>query len=107
MNGRPWLEALKGTLREEFIDFEKDPDETPSFHPEQRRKRYESHANKASSVGGRWIAHAMQGEDERRLQTASWTLKERLGELIWQSPDNGFYYSWEIALHSLKNGGTA
>lgn len=45
--------------------------------------------------------------EETRLVAAGWTAKERLGTDIWQSPENGFYYSEEMALRILEKGGTA
>ena len=37
----------------------------------------------------------------RELHTAGWEPKERCGKLIWKHPDNGFYYSQEMAAHFL------
>ncbi len=37
-----------------------------------------------------------------KLVAAGWKPKERGGKLIWQSPDNGFYYSQEMATHLLE-----
>src|SRR5215217_998338 len=41
------------------------------------------------------------GPQARKLLTASWKPKERCGKIIWQRPDNGFYYSQEMASHFL------
>jgi hypothetical protein len=49
-------------------------------------------------VGDPW------GEDEQRLIAAGWKPKERGGKIIWQSPDNGFYYSQEVAIRFLDSG---
>ena len=41
------------------------------------------------------------GPEARKLLAAGWEPKERCGKLIWKHPDNGFYYSQEIAGHFL------
>ncbi len=49
-------------------------------------------------------ARVLQGEDERRLLAAGWSPRERCGPLektIWANPETGFYFSQEVALHSL------
>ncbi len=40
----------------------------------------------------------------RKLLSADWEPKERCGKLIWRHPDNGFYYSQEMAVHFLSRG---
>ena len=42
------------------------------------------------------------GPQARKLLTASWKPKERCGKIIWQRPNNGFYYSKEVGLHLLN-----
>jgi hypothetical protein len=37
----------------------------------------------------------------RKLRAADWKPKERCGKTIWESPNNGFYYSQEMAAHFL------
>jgi len=37
----------------------------------------------------------------RELEAAGFKPKERCGKIIWQRPDNGFYYSQEMASHLL------
>jgi len=39
------------------------------------------------------------------LVATGWTPKERLGKTLWQSPENEFWYSQEIAWQLLENGG--
>ena len=36
-----------------------------------------------------------------KLSAAGWEPKERCGKVIWKRPDNGFYYSQEMASHLL------
>ena len=43
----------------------------------------------------------------RKLQAAGWKPKERCGKIIWQSPENGFWYSQEMALQLSENGDVA
>jgi TubC N-terminal docking domain len=38
----------------------------------------------------------------RELEAAGFKPKERCGKIIWQRPDNGFYYSKEVSLHLLN-----
>ena len=38
----------------------------------------------------------------RELEAAGFKPKERCGKIIWQRPDNGFYYSKEESLHLLN-----
>jgi|SRR5215217_4201910 len=40
----------------------------------------------------------------RKLLAGGWEPKERCGKLIWKHPDNGFYYSQEMAVHLLDRG---
>ena len=42
--------------------------------------------------------------ERRKLEVAGFKPKERCGKIIWQRPDNGFYYSQEVALHLLGSG---
>jgi len=37
-----------------------------------------------------------------KLSAAGWEPKERCGKVIWKHPGNGFYYSQEVAIHSLN-----
>jgi len=36
-----------------------------------------------------------------KLSAAGWEPKERCGKVIWKRPDNGFYFSQEMASHLL------
>ena|SRR5829696_1248058 len=40
--------------------------------------------------------------DACKLSAAGWEPKERCGKVIWKHPGNGFYYSQEVAIHSLN-----
>lgn len=102
MSGRPWLEALKATMRE------RDPDTEETLEKISEALRLEgceSPADEptpdvdiqtAKKVRGSWR------EEERRLIVAGWKPKERGGFLIWANPKTGFYFSQEIALHRLE-----
>ncbi len=48
----------------------------------------------------------LQGKapEARKLLAAGWKPKERCGKTIWESRDNGFYYSQEMAIHFLGRG---
>ena len=41
------------------------------------------------------------------LRAAGWMHKERCGKTIWQSQDNGFWYSQEMALRLSESGGAS
>jgi len=43
----------------------------------------------------------------RKPRTAGWKPKERCGKTIWQSPQNGFWYSQEMALRLSESGGAS
>ncbi len=47
----------------------------------------------------------VRSSEEIGLVAAGWTRKERLGKSIWQSPQNGFWYSREMASRLLESGG--
>ena len=40
--------------------------------------------------------------ERREHEAASFKPKERCGKIIWQRPNNGFYYSKEVSLHLLN-----
>jgi TubC N-terminal docking domain len=42
--------------------------------------------------------------EQRKLSAAGWKPNERCGKTIWKRPDNGFYYSQEMAVHFLDKG---
>jgi hypothetical protein len=106
MNGRPWLEALKVTIRERGADTEKPSEKILEALPSEGCERCECPADvppllvdtqTAEKVRGSW------GEEERRLIAAGWEPKERGGLVIWaKNPETGFYYSLEGALYRLE-----
>jgi hypothetical protein len=106
MSGRPWLEALKATIREHSADTDGLPQNIPEAPPSEGCKRCESRVDVPTPVVDRQSAEKVRrswGEEERRLMAAGWEPKERCGRIIWQRPDNGFYYSQEVALHFLDS----
>ena len=48
----------------------------------------------------------LSSPEVRKLKTAGWKPKERCGKTIWQSPDNGFWYSQAMAMHLQSQEGT-
>ena len=46
------------------------------------------------------------GPEDRKLQSAGFELKERLGKILWERPDTGLWESQEMALHPLKREST-
>jgi hypothetical protein len=105
MSGRPWLEALKVTIRERGTHTEKLSEKILEALPSERCERCESPTDvppplvdtqTAEKVRGSW------GEEERRLIAAGWEPKERGGHLIWANPETGFYCSQEVALYRLE-----
>ena len=105
MSGRPWLEALKTTIRERSAD----PDETQENKSEtlplegcERCKSLSNVLTPVADVRTTEKVHGPWGEEERRLIAAGWKPKERGGLVIWANPETGFYCSQEVALHRLK-----
>ena len=105
MSGRPWLEALKVTIRERGADTQKPPEKILEALPSEGCERCECPADvppplvdtqTAEKVRGSW------GEEERRLIAAGWEPKERGGLVIWANPETGFYCSQEVALYRLE-----
>jgi hypothetical protein len=105
MSGRPWLEALKVTIRERGADTEKPPEKISEALPPEGCERCESLTDgptpavdiqTAEKVRGSW------GEEERRLIATGWEPKERGGLVIWANPETGFYCSQEVALRRLE-----
>lgn len=45
---------------------------------------------------------AALGPEGRKLEASGWKPKERCGKTIWASPENGFWYSEEMALLRLR-----
>jgi hypothetical protein len=105
MSGRPWLEALKVTIRERGTHTEKLSENILEALPSEGCERCECPADvppplvdtqTAEKVRGSW------GEEERRLIAAGWEPKERGGLVIWANPETGFYCSQEVALYRLE-----
>ena len=42
--------------------------------------------------------------ETQRLLAVGWEPKKRSEKIIWKQPDNGFYYSQEMAAHFLLRG---
>jgi hypothetical protein len=107
MSGRPWLEALKGTIREHSSDTDETPEKISEALPSKGRERCESLADEPAPVAAVWTVERVRGswgEEERRLIAAGWKPKERCGKIIWERPDDGFYVSQEAAIHFLDVG---
>jgi len=49
----------------------------------------------------------LSSPEVRKLKIAGWKPKERCGKTIWQSPQNGFWYSQEMALRLSESGGAS
>ena len=105
MSARPWLEALKDTMRERSTRTYESAEKMSEALPVEGRERCKSLTDEPTSVvniqpaekvGSSW------GEEERMLIAAGWTPKERSGLVIWANPETGFYCSQEVALHLLK-----
>jgi len=105
MSGRPWLEALKATVRARDADTDETPENKSEALPPEGCERCETLADvpppvvdmqTAEKVRGSW------GDEERRLIAAGWKPKERGGLVVWAHPETGFYCSQEVALHRLE-----
>jgi hypothetical protein len=110
MSGRPWLEALRGTIRVRSPDTEETPEKMSEALPSEGCERCESLADGPTPVVGIRTAEKEGGlweEEERRLIATGWKPKERGGLVIWANPETGFYVSQEVALHRLKQAGDA
>jgi hypothetical protein len=102
MSGRPWLEALKVTIRERGADTEKPPEKTLEALPSEE---CESPADVPPPLVDTQTAEKVRGsweEEERRLIAAGWEPKERGGLVIWANPETGFYCSQEVALYRVE-----
>ena len=105
MSGRPWLEALKDTVREGSASTDETQKKISEALPSEGCERCESPADVPPPVVDMQIAEKVGdswGEEERRLIAAGWKSKERGGLIIWANSETGFYFSQEIALHHLK-----
>lgn len=105
MSARPWLEALKGTIRERSADTGETPEENTEALPLEGCKRCESLGDAPPPALDIRVAEKVRsswGEEERGLMAAGWKPKERGGLVIWANPETGFYCSQEVALHRLK-----
>jgi len=85
MSGRPWLQALKATIRERSTDTDGLPEEISESLLPEGCERCKSPAGvptpvvdieSAEKVASSW------GEEERRLIAARWEPKERCGKII-------------------------
>ena len=102
MSGRPWLEALKVTIRERGADTEKPPEKILEALPSEG---CESPADVPPPLVDTQTAEKVRGsweEEQRRLIAAGWEPKERGGLVIWANPETGFYCSQEVALYRLE-----
>jgi hypothetical protein len=104
MSGRPWLEALKNTVREGSASTDETQKQISEALPSQGCERCESPADVPLPVVDMQIAQKVRGswgEEERRLIAPDWKPKERGRLIIWANPETGFYFSQEVALHHL------
>ena len=104
MSSRPWLKALKATIRERGTDTDETQEKAAEALSLEGCERCESPADVPPSVVDIQPAEKLPdswGEEERRLIDADWKPKKRSGKIIWERPDNGFYVSKEIAVHFL------
>jgi hypothetical protein len=105
MSARPWLEALKATIRERRADTNETPEKSSEILPPEGCERCKSPVDVPSPVVDTQSAEKVRaswGEEECRLIAAGWKPKERGGLVIWANPKTGFYYSQEVALHLLE-----
>jgi hypothetical protein len=109
MSGRPWLEALKASMREHGADTDKPLEKISETLPPEGCERCKSPAEVPPPVVDMQTAEEVRGpwgEEERKLIAAGWKPKERGRLVIWANPKTGFYYSQEVALHLLKRRAT-
>ncbi len=102
MSARPWLEALKDTMREGSASTDETPEKISETLP---LAGCESPTNVPPPVVDMQTAEKLRGpwgEEERNLIAAGWKPKERGGLVIWANPETGFYCSQKVALHRLE-----
>ena len=107
MSARPWLEALKATIREGSANIDETSEKISESLPSEGCERCESPADVPAPVVETQAideVSAPWGEEERGLIAAGWKPKERGGLVIWANPKTGFYCSQEVALHRLMRG---
>lgn len=105
MSSRPWLEALKVSMRERGADTDETLEKISEALPLEGCERGESLPEESTQAVDIWPAGKVRGswgEEERRLIAAGWKPKQRGGLFIWANPATGFYYSQEVALHRLQ-----
>ena len=94
------LAALGITLRSDGTDLEYEgPEEavTPELLDRLRRHRAEL---VGLLTGDHHPGQTVEVDlAARELRAAGWKPKERCGKTIWQSPENGFWYSQGMAIH--------
>ena len=102
MSGRPWLEALKSTVREHSTNTDETSEKISEAVPSEGCESLADEPTPVVDVRPTEKVHRPWGEEERRLIAAGWKSKERGGLVIWANPETGFYCSQEVALHRLE-----
>ena len=104
MSGKPWLEALKATMRERGTATDETPEKTSEALSLEGCERCNTPAEVPPAVDTQTAEEVRDpwGEHERRLMAAGWKPKERGDLVIWANPDTGFYCSQEVALYRLE-----
>ena len=105
MSSRPWLKALKDTIKEDGADTDETPEKIAEpLHLEGSKGAKAPVFAPSAGVGVQATekVRGLQGDEERTLIRAGWASKERCGLTIWERPDNGFYYSQEMALAIVR-----
>ncbi len=73
-------------------------------HKPELLKLLESEQHKLQ--GGDCYPEYLSDVQSRKLRAAGWKSKERCGKTIWQSPENVFWYSQDMAMHLQTEEGT-
>lgn len=105
MSGRPWLTALKTTVRKQGAGTYKPSEKISETLPLEGCERCESPADAPTPDDGFRTFEKVRNswrEEECGLIAAGWKPKERGGLVIWANPETGFYYSQEVALRRLE-----
>ena len=74
-------------------------------HKPELLKLLESEQHKLQ--GGDCYPEYLSDVQSRKLKAAGWKPKERCGKTIWQSPENGFWHSQDMAMHLQELGRTS
>jgi hypothetical protein len=45
-----------------------------------------------------------RSDERRELEAAGWRSEDRAGQIVWQKPESGYWYSQGVAMALLREG---